>query len=131
MLETSFTVFSTILKSLRDKVDENSVDSRYRNEQKNSFIFSLSQRLIRAHHFIFKAQNPFNLFLDAFIKAPIFHHLDLEYHIFIKINVSSYAISGILSQLILDKLSKCHLLIYYLRKIISVKIAIKFIMVNF
>ena len=41
---------------------------------------------------------------QTFIKAPILWHFDLECHIWIKINVSDYAIDGALSQLALDNL---------------------------
>ena len=43
---------------------------------------------------------------QAFTKAPILRHFDLECHIWIETDVSGYAISGILSQLTLDNLDQ-------------------------
>ena len=43
--------------------------------------------------------------MQAFIQALILNHFDLEYYIWIKINVSGYAIDEIFSELILDGLS--------------------------
>lgn len=45
-----------------------------------------------------------NLLRQAFIKAPILQHFDLEYYIQIKTNVSGYAIRSILSQLTFNQL---------------------------
>ena len=50
------------------------------------------------------AKNAFNYLQHTFTKAFILHHFDLERYIWVKINVSSYAISGVLSQLTLDNL---------------------------
>ena len=44
----------------------------------------------------------FNYLRLVFIKAPIFQYFNLESHIWIQINASSYAISRVLSQLNLD-----------------------------
>ena len=41
----------------------------------------------------------FNRLRLAFTKAPIFQHFDLEHHIWIKTNVSGYAICDVLCQL--------------------------------
>ena len=46
-----------------------------------------------------KAKEAFNQLRQAFTKAPIFQHLDPEYHIRIKTDESHYAIGGVLSQL--------------------------------
>lgn len=51
-----------------------------------------------------KARETFDHLKQAFIKAPILHHFDLERHIWIETDASGYAISGILSQLALDNL---------------------------
>ena len=44
----------------------------------------------------------FNQLKQAFTKAPILRHFDPEYHIWIEINLSGYAIGGVLSQLTFD-----------------------------
>ena len=56
---------------------------------------------------------------QAFLKAPIFHHFDLECHIRIETDVSSYAIGGVFSQLTLDNLSWWHPVAFFSHKMIS------------
>ena len=46
-----------------------------------------------------EARLTFTQLKQAFVEAPIFHHLDLESHIRIVTDVSGYAIGSILSQL--------------------------------
>ena len=45
------------------------------------------------------ARKVFIKFRQAFIKAPILYHFDLERHIRVEMDASSYAISGVFSQL--------------------------------
>ena len=45
------------------------------------------------------ARKAFNQLRQVFTKAPILRHFDLECHIRIKTDASSYAIGGVLSQL--------------------------------
>ena len=45
------------------------------------------------------AKKAFTQLRQAFIKAPILRHFDLECHIRIETDASSYAIGGVLSQL--------------------------------
>ena len=52
----------------------------------------------RATFLTFNAKKAFNHLSQAFIKALIFQHLDLESHIQIEIDVLGYAIVGVLSQ---------------------------------
>ena len=76
----------------------------------------------------------FNYLQLAFIKAPILWHFDLKSHIQIKIDISGYAINGVLNQLNLDSnvllnnsnlnksdFSQWHLVAYFFRKIISIE----------
>ena len=51
------------------------------------------------------AREAFNQLRQAFTEAPILRHFDPECHIWIKTNASSYAIDGILSQLISDQVT--------------------------
>ena len=55
--------------------------------------------------FIPRARPAFIELRQAFVKAPILHHFDLQYDIQIEINVSGYAIGGVFSQLTFDDLS--------------------------
>ena len=75
------------------------------------------------------AKKAFNHLRLAFIKAPILWHFDLESYIRIEIDVSSYAISRVLSELNLDSdvspndsnksdFSQWHLVAYFFRKMI-------------
>lgn len=50
------------------------------------------------------AKKAFNHLCQAFIKASILQYFNPKYHIQIEIDASSYAISGLLSQLTLDSL---------------------------
>lgn len=52
------------------------------------------------------AKKAFTKLRQAFIEALILNHFDLEYHIQIETNVSSYDISAIFSQLILNNLGQ-------------------------
>ena len=51
-----------------------------------------------------KARLAFTKLRKEFTKAPIFQHFDPEWHIWMEINASGYAIGGVLSQLTLDNL---------------------------
>lgn len=68
------------------------------------------------------AKHIFNLLWQAFTKAHIFQHFDLERHIRVETDASSHAIGKVPSQLILDNLGQWHSITYYLCKIISAKI---------
>ena len=63
----------------------------------------------------------FTHFRQAFTKALIFWHFDLEYYIQIETNASSYAIGGVLSQLTSDNLGQWQLVVFYSQKIILAK----------
>ena len=71
------------------------------------------------------AREAFNQLRQAFTKAPILQHFDLECHIRIETDVSDYAIGGVLSQLTSDHLTsdqgQWHPVAYFLRKMISAK----------
>ena len=54
---------------------------------------------------------------EAFIKALILHHFDQKHYIRIEIDVSSYAIDDILSQLIPES-DQWHLVAFIMKKVI-------------
>ena len=68
------------------------------------------------------ARKAFNQLRQAFTKAPILRHFDLECYIRIETDASDYAIGRVLSQLIFDHLTsnqdQWHLVAYFLRKMI-------------
>ena len=51
-----------------------------------------------------EAKKVFTKLRQAFVKAPILNHFDLERHIRIEMDATCYAIGGILSQLTSDNL---------------------------
>ena len=66
------------------------------------------------------AKKAFDQLHQAFTKAPIFQHFDLEQYIEFETDASGHAIGRVLSQLTND-LSQWHLLAYFLRKMIPAK----------
>ena len=68
-----------------------------------------------------KAKLAFFRLRQAFIEAPILHHFDPERYIQIEIDVSGYAIGGILSQLTPEN-GQWHLVAFFSRKMIPAKI---------
>ena len=71
------------------------------------------------------AKKAFNQLRQAFTKAPILQHFDLECHIRIETDALGYAIGGVWSQLTSDHLtsnqSQWHPIAYFLRKLIPAK----------
>ena len=65
------------------------------------------------------ARRVFTQLRQAFTKAPILRHFDLECHIRIETDASGYGIGGVLSQL--TDSGQCHPLAYYSQKMISAK----------
>ena len=55
---------------------------------------------------------------QAFLKALILYHFDPERHIWIEMNVSGYAIGGVLSQLTSDDLGRWHPVAFFSCKMI-------------
>lgn len=57
----------------------------------------------RADFLTLGAKKTFIYLQKAFIKVPIFYHLDIKHHIFIKTDTFGYAISRVISQITSDK----------------------------
>ena len=66
------------------------------------------------------AKKPFDQLRQAFTKAPILQHFDLEQYIQVKTDASGYAIGGVLSQLTNDS-GRWHRVAYFLHKMIPSK----------
>ena len=80
---------------------------------------SKSKKTVRSSDYlIFGAKLAFTKLRQAFFKAPILYHFDLERHIQIKTNVSGYVIGRVLSQLTSDDLGRCHLVAFFSRMMI-------------
>ena len=87
---------------------------------------SLSKNLNKATGYLIpNAEQAFIQLRQAFTKAPILRHFNVECHIRIKTDASGYAIGGVLSQLISNHLSQCYPIVYYLQKIIPAKTCYK------
>ena len=96
------------------------VDKIKKKSQKTSKSKSLfkSKKTIISNIFTPGAKLAFTELRQAFLKAPILYHFDLEYHIQIETDVSGYAIGGVLSQLTSDDLKQWHSVAFFSRKII-------------
>ena len=84
-------------------------------------LLLISKILNKANYLTCTARLAFTQLRQAFIEAPSFWYFDFEYHIWIQIDVSSYAINRVLSQLTLNNLGWWHLVVYYLQKMILAK----------
>ena len=105
---------TTELSDLAQRVDDNEVvggdgDRNLSKSKKSKYTKSRIQMRIRATGepiFLFPgAREAFNQLRQAFTKALIFRYFDLEYHIWIETDASSYAIGGVLSQLTSDQVT--------------------------
>ena len=83
---------------------------------------SKSKKTVRSLDFLTqKARLAFTILRQAFVKAPILHHFDPKRYIRVKMDTSSYAIGGILSQLTLDDLGYWHPLLFFSQKMIPLE----------
>ena len=64
------------------------------------------------------ARKAFTELRQAFIKTLILHHFDPERHIRVEMDVSGYAIGGVLSQLTSNNLGRWHPVAFFSRKMI-------------
>ena len=100
------------------EVDEVGKKAQKTSKSKN---LSKSQKTVGSDFLISGAKLAFTELRQAFLKAPILHHFNLDYHIRIETDVSGYAISGVLSQLILDDSGRWHPVAFFSHKIIPAK----------
>ena len=95
------------------------VDEIGKKGQKTSKSKKLSKsKMVRLDFLTLEAKLAFIKLRQAFFKAPILYHFDLERHIQIETDLSGYAIGGVLSQLISDDSSRWHLMAFFSRKMI-------------
>ena len=98
------------------------VDEVGKKAQKTSKSKNLSKSKTVGSDFLTPgAKLAFTKLRQAFFKAPILHYFDLERHIRIETDVSSYAISEIFSQLTSDDLGQWHLVAFFSCKMIPVE----------
>ena len=82
------------------EVRDNKVRKKGRKTFKSKNL-SKFKKTVESDVFTPGARLAFTKLRQAFVKAPILHHFDLERHIRIKTDISGYAISRVLSQLTL------------------------------
>ena len=98
------------------EVDEFKKKVQKTSKSKNS---SKSKKAVRSSGFLTPgAKLAFTELSQAFFKALILHHFDLECHIRIETDASGYAIGGIFSQLTSDDLGRWHPMAFYSCKMI-------------
>ena len=68
--------------------------------------------------FNLRAKLAFTKLRQAFLKAPIFYHIDLKHYIQIATDISRYAIGELFSQLTSDNLGQWYLVAFFLQKMI-------------
>ena len=74
---------------------------------------SKSKKTVRSNLLTPEAKLAFTELRQAFLKAQILHPFDLERHIRIGTDVSSYAIGGVLSQLTSDNSGQWHPMAFF------------------
>ena len=79
---------------------------------------SKSKTMVRSDFFTLQAKLAFAKLSQAFVKAPILHHFDLERHIRIEMDASGYAIGGVLNQLTSDNSGWGHPVAFFSQKMI-------------
>ena len=89
------------------EVGEDEVRKKFQktSESKNltkSKKLSKPKKALKSDFFTSRARLAFTKLRQTFFKTPILYHFDLKCHIWIETDVSGYAISGVLSQLIFN-----------------------------
>ena len=79
---------------------------------------SKSKKMVKLDFFTFGAKLVFSKLRQAFVKASILHHFDLECHIWIETDASGYAIGEVLNQLTSDDLGQWYPVAFFSRKMI-------------
>ena len=103
------------------RIDDNEVDdSKVGNDKVEKKVqkSSKSKNLSKSDFLTPGAKLAFTKLRQAFVKALILHHFDPKRHIWIEMDVFSYAIGGILSQLTLDDLGRWYPVAFFLQKMI-------------
>ena len=118
-------------KAGRDRIDrsgiddievdgsEVEVDEVGKKGRKTSKSKKLSKsKTVGSDFFTPGAKLAFTKLKQAFFKASILHHFDLEHHIRIETDALGYAIGGVLSQLTSDDLGRWYPMAFFSRKMI-------------
>ena len=97
------------------EVDEVGKKARKTSKSKN---LSKSQKTVGSDFLTPRANLAFTELRQAFLKAPVLHHFDLDCHIRIETDALGYAIGGVLNQLTLDDLDRWYPVTFFSRKMI-------------
>ena len=104
-----------------DKID-NEVGKKGQKTSKSINLFKKSskcQKTVGLDFLTPKARLAFFKLRQTFVKAPIFHYFDPEYHIWVEMDVSGYTIGEIFSQLTLE--GQWHWVAFFSCKMIPAK----------
>ena len=107
-----------------NRMDEGEVDSGEIEDDeigKKVQKLSKSKKMVGSDILTPGAKLAFTKLRQAFVKAPILHHIDLEWHIRIKMDAQGYVISKVLSQLTSYDSGWWHPMAFFLRKMILPK----------
>ena len=97
------------------KVRDNKIGKKGQQSSKN---LSKSKKTTRSDFLTLGARLVFTKLRQVFVKAPILYHFDLEHHIWVETDASSYIISRVLSQLTSDDLGRWHSIAFFSQKMI-------------
>ena len=100
------------------KVDEVGKKGQKTSKSKNLSKF---KKMVGSDFLTPGAKLAFNKLRQAFLKAPILYHFNLERHIRIETDILGYAISRILSHLTSDDLGQWHPVTFFSHKMIPVE----------
>ena len=99
------------------EIEDDEVGKKGRKMSKSKNLFK-SEKTVVSDFLTPEAKLAFTKLRQAFLKAPILHHFDLERHIRIETDVSGYAIGGVLSQLTSDDSGRWHPVAFFSCKMI-------------
>ena len=89
---------TSVTQSLIDVANDEFGESDYgKDEVRILSVYSASKKSTGAGFLTSGTKKVFNFSQQAFIQAAIFQHFDPKYYIYIKTNMSCYAIDGVLS----------------------------------
>ena len=114
-----------------DKVEVNISDGGGGDEIVKKTPPHLETTIGATAYLISNAKKAFTQLRQAFTKALILCHFDLECNIRIETNAFGHAIDRVLSQLTLNNLGQCHPVAYFLKKIIPAKTWYKLTIMSF
>ena len=102
------------------EIEDNEIGKKVQNLLKSKKL-SKSKEMLRSDFFIPRTKLAFTELRQAFLKALIFHHFDLERHIRIETNISGYVIDRVINQLTSNDLGWWHPMTFFSYKMIPME----------